>query len=262
MNILFIGDVYGNRGREAVRDFLPSLKNKYKIDFVVGNCENATHGRGLSLPHYKELRSYGIDAITVGNHFFFRNESNSYFVNTPELIRPYNLISGTAGIGSRVFNVNGISIRVSSILCKVWMKDFGQKNIYQAMDELLEKEEKTNIHIVDIHGEATAEKIAFAHNYASNVSAILGTHTHVQTADEDIFDNHCGYISDVGMTGPYESVIGANIEQVIVRSKSSPNGPLDVSYSSPQFNAVLLEVDEEGKCHKIERINIRPGRDY
>ena len=159
MRILFFGDIYSKTGREMVKKYLPILKSKHNIDVVIANGENATHGKGLSLNHYKELIDMGIDIITVGNHFFSGQKNSNYFTNTPNLVRPLNLVRNTSGEGSKVFEIRGHVIRVTVLLGRVYMKSFDQSSPFKAIDKI----ESNCIHIVEMHAEATAEKASLSH---------------------------------------------------------------------------------------------------
>ncbi len=255
MKILMFGDIFGKIGREVVIKYLPILKNKYKVDFVMANGENATHGRGLSFDHYNELINSGIDCITVGNHFFSRDENNSYFLNTTKLVRPLNINKYSSGEGSRVFKVNDIDIRVTVLLATTFMKDFGQENPFDMIDKFLIRNENT-IEIIEYHGEVCSEKLAFANYVNGRVSCVLGTHTHIQTADEKILTKGTAYISDVGMCGPYHSVIGSTVDTVMKKYMGTPVR-FEVADGIGQVNGVIIDIDEKtGKTNKIERINI------
>ncbi len=263
MRILFIGDVYGKTGRLIVNKYVANLRKKMQIDFVIANGENSTHGNGLSQKHYQELVDSGVDAITMGNHFFTHTESNTFYLSAAKLIRPANIHPSASGIGSRVFEVNGRKIRVTNLLGHVYMHE-GPTNPFTALDEILANSQE-KIHIVDFHAEATAEKIAFGWAYNGLVSAVLGTHTHVQTADERILSKGTAYITDVGMSGPYNSVIGANIEQIVYKTRNylSKTNHFEVATGPGQFCAVIMEIDDEsGRAISIERLFITPNNDW
>lgn len=252
MRILFIGDIVAQTGRLTVKALLADLVRKHRIDFVIANAENATHGKGLIRHHYVQLMEMGIDAFTLGNHFKDRNELENYIDGATEIVRPLNINFEYPGVGTTVFtNEEGISIRVTNLLGQVFMGDMAT-NPFVAMEKLLEKEEKATIHIVDFHAEASSEKQAFFYAFAGKVTAVIGTHTHVQTRDYRIFD--CtGYIGDVGMTGPYNGILGTDREQVIERFWHEGKGRF--SYDKKDdgvFSAVVIDVDEmTGKCREI-----------
>ena len=206
MRILFFGDIVGKVGRKAVKDFLPKLVEKYHIDFVIANGENATHGKGLIEKHYNELIDAGVDCITLGNHYLSKKDINDYVDDATCLVRPLNLITPFGGTGSMMFDVNGIKVRVSNILGTAFMKE-DVSSPYLSLKQLL-SEVEPSIHIVDFHAEATGEKMCFGYAFDGEVSAIIGTHTHVQTNDARILENGTAYISDVGMCGAANGVLG------------------------------------------------------
>ena len=184
MKILFIGDIVGKIGRRMVRDHLPDLIEKYQIDFVIANGENVTHGKGLIKHHYEELLEYGVDVITLGNHYDNKDEIRRYIDNADRLIRPLNLAHDYPGDGSAVYDVDGISIRVTNLLGTAMMPEQVNNPYYALIDLLSDPDaEPATIHIVDFHAEATGEKTCMANALKGKVSAVIGTHTHVQTRD-------------------------------------------------------------------------------
>lgn len=261
MKLMFIGDIYAASGRDTVKKYVPELRKKHKIDIVIANGENATHGKGLSSSHYQELLDAGIDIITMGNHFFSKSNPNSFYASADRLVRPYNIHPSAAGVGSRHFEINGFKLRVTNLLGRVYINELSPYSPFDAMDSILETNEDV-IHFVDFHAEATAEKIALAYCYSSKVSAVIGTHTHVQTADEKII-NGTAFLSDVGMTGPYNSVIGANIEQIIHKTKTGLPMKFDVAEGPGQLSTVIIDIDEKtGMSNSIERVLILPNKDW
>lgn len=243
MKILFIGDIVGRVGRRIVKEKIPYYVEKYGIDFVIANGENATHGKGLTLHHYDEIINAGADVVTLGNHYDSKNEIRRYIDRVDRLIRPANLLNAYPGDGTALFDYDGVSVRVTNILGSAFINE--QVNApYYSMLQILE-DEPANIHIVDFHGEATGEKMGFALAFDGKVSAVLGTHTHVQTRDNRILPNGTAFISDVGMCGAYDSVLGFEKNSVIKKtvygeaSKFEP--PED---GQALFNAVVITVDE------------------
>ena len=214
MRILFIGDIVGKIGRRMVKDHLPELIDKYHIDFVIANGENATHGKGLLKHHYQELINSGIDVITLGNHYDNKNEIRRYLDFADRLIRPLNLIHDYPGDGSAVFDVDGISIRVTNLLGTAMMPEEVNNPYYSLLELLSDPDaEPATIHIIDFHAEATGEKLCMAHALKGKASAVLGTHTHVQTRDYRVMDG-VAFISDVGMTGLYDGALGFDKDSV------------------------------------------------
>ncbi len=259
MNILFIGDVFGNIGRSMIEEYLPKLKNKYHIDMVIANVENATHGKGLIRKHYDFFLFQGISLMTMGNHTFSKKELLDYIDEADRLIVPYNQPKALPGVGSRVIEIKGKKIRVTNLLGLTFM-DGKSQNPFEAIDELL-AEDNSDIHIVDFHGEATSEKIALGYYLDGKVSAVLGTHTHVATADERILKNGTAFQCDVGMTGPYESVIGCETESIIKRYQNGLMSPFTVAGGEGQLCATLLSFDNH-QCTSIKRILIDPAHPF
>ena len=259
--VLFFGDVVGRPGREALKSVLTSdgayfeqYREELNSDFIIVNAENASHGFGLTLKNHDELLSYGVHCLTSGNHIWDKKDVYQYIDNSNALIRPYNYHKTARGVGYRIFNDK---ILVINLLGKTFMQPVNCP--FQAIEELCEKlnfEDK--IVIVDYHAEATAEKIAFA-KFASTlgVSAVIGTHTHVQTADEKIIDEKLAYITDVGFLGAYESVIGMDFESSIKRLVTSIPERFDVAESEKlQINAVKITFNKENNLPvEIKRIN-------
>lgn len=215
MKILFLGDIVGKTGRRVVKKLLEKLVEKYQVDFVIANGENTTHGKGLIEKHYYELLNSGIDCITLGNHYLSKDNLIDYIDDADALIRPLNISKRIGGEGSRLFSVNGINIRVTNILGTAFMKE-EVSSPYYSLKSLIEScKDEDSIHIVDYHGEATGEKMCFGYAFDGLVSAVLGTHTHVQTNDAKILKNGTAFISDVGMCGAANGVLGFEKESVM-----------------------------------------------
>lgn len=245
MKILFIGDIVGKVGRRMVKEKVPYFVNKYNIDFVIANGENATHGKGLIKHHYDELLSSGVDVITLGNHYDSKNEIRRYIDRVDRLIRPINLLHEYPGVGTEIYDLDGVTIRVTNLLGSAFM-DENVNSPYLAMLNVLQDEEMASIHIVDFHAEATGEKQCLAYALDGKVSAILGTHTHVQTCDAKILPKGTAFISDVGMTGFADGVLGDTVESVvpkIVYGEKSKFTPPDEGRGL--FSAVVIDIDEQ-----------------
>ena len=252
MNILFIGDIVGRVGRRMIKDYLNIYVEKYHIDFVIANGENATHGKGLIQNHYNELINNGVDVITLGNHYKSKNEILRYLDFADNLIRPYNILEKCPGVGTAIFDVDGISVRVTNILGAAFMNE--QVNApYYSILEILADEEKANIHIIDFHADATGEKQSFAYALDGKVTAVLGTHTHVQTRDYMVLPQGTGFISDVGMTGYYDGVLGFTKETVVAKNMYGELKKFEVPDDGRGLlSAVVLHVDDlSGKCLEI-----------
>ncbi|MCE5193983.1 MAG: TIGR00282 family metallophosphoesterase [Nitrospiraceae bacterium] len=257
MKILFIGDIVGKVGRVTLKGLLPNLVDRYKIDVVIANGENAAGGFGITEQTAEELFNYGVHVITTGNHIWDKKESLTYITKENRVIRPVNYPPGVPGYGSFVHTVpDGTKIGVINISGRVFMSNLdcpfrtGEKEI-----ELVQKSAK--IIIVDFHAEATSEKVAFGYFIDGKVSAVLGTHTHIQTADEKILSNGTAYITDVGMTGPSISVIGIETEQIIERFLKQMPMKFATAQGQGIFSAVIVEVNKDtGKAVAIQRLQL------
>jgi metallophosphoesterase (TIGR00282 family) len=255
INILFLGDIVGKPGRLAVQRYLASLEEK--PDFIIANVENASHGFGLTQKNYNELLSYGIDAFTSGNHIWDKREIFNYIADADKLVRPINYPKGTHGVGYRIFETPKCKVGVVNVLGRTFMGLID--SYWEMLDEAIEEIKKeTPIVIIDIHAEASAEKICMAKYYAlKGVSGVFGTHTHVQTADERIYEDCCAYITDAGFCGDINGVIGMEYEASVKRLITSIPERLEVAASGEsQVNGVLITVDcLTGKAEVIQRIN-------
>jgi metallophosphoesterase (TIGR00282 family) len=253
VKILFIGDIVGKIGRKTLAHFLPILKREHDFDLIIANGENTTHGRGLTKKHYEELVNLGIDVITLGNHFDNRPELKYYITEVHNLVRPLNLIENYPGEGSVVVTTKkGDKVRVTNVLGQAFMKEIITSPY--ANLKMLNADTEKMIHIVDYHAEATAEKMTIGWEFDGAVSAVLGTHTHVQTRDARILPKGTAYISDVGMTGAYNGIIGADRERVIERTWFDKQVPFTYEYKDKeaQFSAVILEINKH--TFKTEKI--------
>lgn len=263
MKILFIGDIYGKSGRTALEKYLPLIKENYPVDLTILNGENSTHGRGLNLKSYDAIKNAGVDFITLGNHFLDNEEISLVLKNKTDIVRPLNLSNFNEGQGSSTIDVNGVKVRISNVIGRVYInaKKFAITNPFEAVDRLISNTQE-NIHIIDFHGEATGEKKSFAKYFDGKVSAILGTHTHVQTADNQVFKEGTAYISDIGYCGAYDSVLGVSNKHAIAFSKDqifSSHSPAEGK--DLEFSAVYMDIDEySGKCKYIKRIYITPDK--
>lgn len=254
MKILFIGDIVGKTGRLAVKSLLPLIVNKYKVDLVLANGENAAGGFGITEKVASELFSYGIHVMTSGNHIWDKKESIPYIGKEARIIRPLNYPPGVPGYGSTAITMRGIRIGIINLSGRVFMSSTDCPfRVGMAEIERLRKE--TNIIIIDFHAEATSEKIAFGYYVDGKVSAVIGTHTHVQTADEKILPGGTAYITDVGMTGPSDSVIGIDKEQIIERFLLQMPRKFETARGGGIFSAVVIEIeDDTGRSTAIQRL--------
>lgn len=254
MKVLFIGDIVGKTGRLAVKALLPLITNKYKIDLVLANGENAAGGFGITEKVASELFSYGIHILTSGNHIWDKKESIPYIGKEERIIRPMNYPPGVPGFGSTTLMIRGIKTGIINLSGRVFMSNIDCPfRVGMAEIERIRKE--TNIIIIDFHAEATSEKIAFGYYVDGKVSAVIGTHTHVQTADEKILPNGTAYITDVGMTGPSDSIIGIDREQIIERFLLQMPKKFETAKGGGILSAVVIEIDDNsGKATAIQRL--------
>lgn len=256
LNILTIGDVVGSIGCEHLRAALPPLKKLKHIDFVICNGENSADGNGITPSSAKHIFDSGVDVITNGNHTFRRREVYEYLEDEPQILRPLNYPSGTPGRGYCIVDLGRTQIAVINLMGTVYLENLSCP--FRAIDALLQTTELPKIRILDFHAEATGEKRAMGFYVDGRVSAMFGTHTHVQTADEDLLPHGTAYISDVGMTGPIQSALGVKPEIVIQKFTTK----LPVRFINAQgpckMDCMLLSIDEAtGKCLEIERLSIR-----
>ncbi len=255
MNVLFLGDIVGKAGRKAVKEYLPELKKQYSPDFVIANGENAAGGYGLTEKIAEELFSYGIDIITSGNHIWKR-EFYPYLEKTERVLRPANYGKGAPGKGWTIYKKGEFKIGVINLEGRIFMRPLENPFLIgKSLAENLKKE--TPFLIVDFHAEATSEKIGLGYFLDGLVSAVIGTHTHVQTSDARILDKGTGYITDAGMCGAVESVIGMKIDQAIEMYISGVPRKLEVEKSGKlKIEGVFLELNPEGKTQHIETFRL------
>lgn len=255
LRVLFIGDIVGEPGRNAVKVLLPDLVKDNLVDFVVANCENAAAGKGITPKITEYLLNTGINVLTSGNHIWDRQEIIPYIGTQPRLLRPANFPKGAPGTGYGVFKTKmGFTIGVANLCGKLFMDSY-EHPFLTALDLVNELSKHTRIIIVDFHAEATSEKIAMGWYLDGKVSAIIGTHTHVQTADERVLPQGSSYITDVGMTGSMDSVIGMDKERAIKRFLTLIPIRLEPATDNVCLNGVLVDLDKDsGKSFGIKRI--------
>jgi len=255
MKILFIGDIVGSPGRRAVSKLLPGLKEEHSLDFVIANAENASGGSGIVPKVADELFDSGVDVLTSGDHIWKKKEIFELINHEKRVLRPVNFPSLAPGRGSDVFKTKGAKlVGVINVNGRVFMEALESpfKRTLEAQEEIIQK---TKIIIVDIHAEATSEKVALGWYLDGKVSAVLGTHTHIQTADERILPQGTAYLTDVGMCGPYDSVIGRNVDNVLERFLTGVPVRFEVADKNIQLHGVVLDIDEAtGKAKSIVRI--------
>jgi hypothetical protein len=257
MKILFIGDIVGKPGRQAVKALLPNIISRYKINVVLANGENAAGGFGITEPMATELFSYGVDILTTGNHVWDRKDALPYLVKEHRILRPLNYPPEVPGSGSIIITVQKkIPVAIINVSGRIFMNTLDCP--FRATKAALQKiRESAKIVIIDFHAEATSEKIAFGYYVDGQVSAVVGTHTHVQTADERILPGGTAYITDVGMTGPNSGVIGIEKEQIIDKFLTHMPKKFNVAEGQAVLSAVIIEVDDDsGKATAIQRVQL------
>ncbi|WP_164668927.1 TIGR00282 family metallophosphoesterase [Virgibacillus doumboii] len=263
MKILFIGDVAGSPGRDMVQEYLPKLKEKYRPHMTIINGENAASGKGITEKIYKQFLEWGTQTITMGNHTWDKKDIFEFIDDAKNMIRPANFPEGTPGKGITFTNVNGTEVAVINVQGRTFLPAIDDP--FRKMDELIEESKKrTNIIFVDFHAEATSEKQAMGWYLDGRVSAVVGTHTHTQTADERILPNGTAYITDVGMTGPYDSILGMEKEAVLKKFLTSLPVRFEIDKKGrKQLNGFLVTIDNNsGKATNAERILINDDHPF
>ncbi len=256
MKILCVGDVVGKPGRSILEDALPKLKQEFSLDSVIVNVENAAGGSGLTPRIADHFFRMGCDVLTLGDHAWDRPELNEYFLQHPALLRPENFPPGAPGAGWCIVETAAKKkVAVVNLLGRVFVKYYTDCP-FRCMDALLEKiQRQTKYILVDFHAEATSEKVALGWFLDGRVSAVVGTHTHIQTADEQILPQGTAYITDLGMTGPYDSVIGQIKEKIITRFVTGLPARFEVATARPLVCGVVIDIDDEtGRSRSITRI--------
>jgi len=257
IRLLFIGDIVGRPGRDLVRQGLRGLVDFHRIDLVIANAENSAAGFGITREIGDQLLDWGIDVMTSGNHIWDKKEALDYIGTEPRLLRPANYPAGAPGNGSYLARTrDGRSVGVVNIMGRVFMLNIDDpfQVVLREIDAL---KARTRIVFVDFHAEATSEKIAMGWHLDGKVTAVVGTHTHVQTADERILPKGTAYLTDVGMTGPHDSVIGVEIDAVLGKFLTGLPAKFETATGNPRLHAVIVEADEQsGRATEIERLSL------
>ena len=256
MNLLFIGDIVGKPGRELVRVGLGGLVARHDVDLVIANGENAAAGFGLTGDICRALFDYGVDVLTSGNHIWDKKEVLDYIGGEPRLIRPANYPPGTPGRGATVAETrDGRRVGVLNLMGRVFMPS--TDNPFAVAEKEIEAlRRQTKVIFVDMHGETTSEKMAMGWHLDGRVSAVVGTHTHVQTADERVLPKGTAYLSDAGMTGPHDSIIGMQIEPSLARFRTAMPSRFEPATGNPRLNGALVSVDADtGRATAITRVS-------
>jgi hypothetical protein len=261
VKLLFIGDIVGQPGRNAVTALLPALLSRHAVDFVVANGENSAGGSGITPRTAEEIFSAGVDVITSGDHLWDQKEVMELLANEKRFLRPMNYSAGVPGRGSGIFELKSPrtktrEIAVLNLQGRTFIMPALENPFPLAMEEVKQLRQKTKIIFVDFHAEATSEKIAFGRMLDGQVSAVVGTHTHVQTADEQVFPGGTAFLTDVGFTGPHDSVLGRETEPVVRRFLTSMPQRFEVAKGGVRLQGALIEIDESsGKALNILRVS-------
>jgi len=256
VNLLFIADIVGRPGRRAVTTLLPRLRDEWAVDLVIANGENAAGGSGITPATAQEIFEAGVDVMTSGDHLWDQKEVVTLLLGEPRFLRPLNYPPGTPGCGATLVQArNGVEVGVLNVQGRTFMPVL-ENPFRMTREEVKRLRAETPVLLVDIHGEATSEKIALGRMLDGEVSAVIGTHTHVQTADEQVFPGGTAFLSDGGFTGPHESVLGRQIEPVIRRFLTNQPQRFEVAQRQVRLQGALVEVDENtGRARAIRRVS-------
>jgi metallophosphoesterase (TIGR00282 family) len=257
MRLLFIGDIFAKSGRELARRAIPALVEQRGVDFVIANVENAAAGFGVTGDIAETILSYGVDAMTSGNHVWDKKEVLEYIPRQPKLLRPANFPAGVPGRGAYLGRTRtGDSVGVINLMGRVFMPPLDDP-FAVALREIEALRAKTRVIFVDFHAEATSEKIAMGWHLDGRVTAVVGTHTHVQTADERVLPKGTAYVTDAGMTGPHDSIIGVQVDIALTRFVSGMPAKFEAATGVARLNAIMIDADPStGKAIAIERLNL------
>jgi metallophosphoesterase (TIGR00282 family) len=254
VRVLMVGDVIGSPGRQAVAALLPRLRAELGVDLVIANGENSAGGRGLTQQTAEELLSVGVDVVTTGNHVWAQREAETYLDQPTPVLRPLNYPPGVPGRGALTLTINSIQVRVINLMGALHMADVD--NPFRVIDQFLHESPRCPVTVVDFHAEVTSEKVAMGWHLDGRVSAVLGTHTHVPTADARLLPAGTAVVTDVGMVGPIDSIIGSGVEPVLRRFLTQMPARFTVPGGPVAFNAVLVTVDEvAGRGVAIARVD-------
>lgn len=256
MNVLFLGDIVGKAGRNVIKKHMPLLKETYQPDLIIANGENAAHGKGITRKIYHELLGYGIDVITMGNHTFSKNDIYTFINEADRMVRPANMEPLGYGQSTVIVRACNKRVAVSNLSGEIFMNNVVDSP-FSCMEDILDDVD-AEIHIVDFHGETTSEKIAFTYQFAGRVNIVVGTHTHVQTADDRIVYGTAA-ISDLGMCGAYTSVIGRDVQEVVTRFTTDEKTRYTVADGEGILCGLFVKLnDDTNKAVHVERIQLRP----
>jgi metallophosphoesterase (TIGR00282 family) len=256
LRLLFLGDIVGRPGRELIRKGLPALIEHYGVDLVVANAENAAAGRGITREIGDSLLEWGVDVMTSGNHIWAQRETVDYIGTEARLLRPANFPAGVPGNGSYLARTaEGKPVGVINVMGRVFMQDIDDP-FKRVLEEIEALRSRTRIILVDFHAEATSEKVAMGWHLDGKVTAVIGTHTHVQTADDQILPGGTAYLTDAGMTGPHDGVIGVDKAVVIDKFLRGMPVRMETATGNPRLNGILIAADEAtGKAVTVRRLS-------
>ncbi len=257
MRILFIGDIVGKPGRECVRKGLRALVDEHGIDFVIANAENSAAGFGITKDIGEAILGWGVDVMTSGNHIWDKKEALEYIAREPRLLRPANYPAGAPGRGACVAQTgDGRAVGIVNVMGRVFMPSTDDP-FQVVLKEIEAIRHRTKVVIVDFHAEATSEKVAMGWHLDGKVTAVFGTHTHVQTADERVLPNGTAYLTDAGMTGPHDSIIGMEREPALARFLTAMPSRFEPATGNPRLNGVMVDTDERtGRATGVTRISV------
>src|SRR6266851_5541810 len=260
MRILFIGDIFGRPGREIARRAIPLLVERESLDFVIANVENSAAGFGVTGDIADTILGYGVDAMTTGNHVWDKKEVLGYIPRQPKLLRPANFPAGVPGRGSYLGQTRtGEPIGVINVMGRIFMQPLDDP-FASVLKEVETLRARARVIIVDFHAEATSEKVAMGWHLDGRVTGVFGTHTHVQTADDRILPKGTAYLTDAGMTGPHDSVVGVEIDAALGKFLTGLPARFETATGNPRLNAVIVEADEKtGLATNIERLSLSAG---
>ena len=263
MRILCLGDIVGRPGRQAVHDKLPGLVRERKIDLVIANAENVAGGTGITQNLFHKVRSYGVHVVTLGDHVFKKVDIVPTMANSERLVRPANLSGQAAGRGfTTVVADNGVTVGVFTVLGRVFMSHLPADDPFAAADRCLAGFPKSvKVIVGEIHAEATSEKVAMGHHLDGRASVVFGTHTHIPTADAKILERGTAYITDLGMCGPYDSVLGRRKDRVLKFMTTNMPAPFDVAVGDVRLSGIIADVNPDtGRATAVERVEIAAGK--
>ena len=258
MKLLFLGDIVGRPGRDLIRRHVRALASRHDADLVIANGENAAGGAGITRENMLEIRTAGVDVITTGNHVWDKRETLEFIGNEPRLLRPANYPDGTPGAGSCVVDAkNGVRVGVINVMGRVFLHAIDDPFRAAEREIARVRGDGAQVIFVDVHAETTSEKIALSYYLDGKVTAVIGTHTHVQTADERILAGGTACLTDVGMTGPHDGVIGIDKDAIIARFLSGLPARFETASGDPRLNGVIITVDpSNGRATGITRLSL------